>query len=863
MLFRQTLICAAVCCGLATTFVGVGRLRAESPEPVSPEPVIAADKSDAAAGDTLVVARTVQLQFNNPTAATKLRGQDARVQLVVAGANASGDLRDVTRQVHWRVVPEGIVNVDSSGYVVPVADGDVTIIASLPDGSPAGIPAADPQTAEFQLSVTDTGNEPPLSFPGRIVPIFTKLGCNGGGCHGKAAGQNGFQLSLLGFEPREDYKHLVGESRGRRVSPALPDHSLLLLKAINASPHGGGQRLEKDSHEYRILRRWIAQGMPYGEGEGPQVESIQVVPQHRRLYPAAEQQLAVVATYSDGTVEDVTRAAVFESNDPDMAEVSPTGLVKLGSMIGDVAVMARYQGQVTVFRADIPLPAEQLQLTAGESLTPEPRNVVDTHVFAKLQSLGIPASGECDDATYLRRVTLDIAGRLPTLAETEQFEQDQGADKREQLVERLLASQDYAEYFASKWNAILRNRRQRGELHYSTMAFYDWIRSSLDANKPYDQFVHEIISAAGSVANNPPVAWYQQVPDINQRVEDAAQLFLGQRVQCARCHHHPYEKWSQADYARMAAFFATVTKRVDGDPVEPMFFTRVAAATQPDPKSGQALAPAGLDSEPLPIDVSEDPRMHLADWMTNSENPFFAKALVNRYWKHFFGRGLIEPEDDLRVTNPPSNPVLLDALADSFVESGYDLKALIRLLVLSRSYSLDHQPRAANLGDERSYSRFYPKRLQAEVLLDAVDRVTLSETRFGGMPAGTRAVALPDTAFESYFLDVFGQPSASTACECERTQDANLAQSLHLLNSEEMQNKLSGAQARAAQLAADNERSNEAKISELYRLAFSRPPREQEMQATLNYLAGKENQQEAYEDIIWSLVNSKEFLFNH
>ncbi|KAA5541844.1 DUF1553 domain-containing protein [Roseiconus nitratireducens] len=794
------------------------------------------------------------LAFDHRQEDLELRGRDARLQLIVSRSDTSGNVTDATREVTYTVDPDGIVEVSQEGFVTPLADGACTIVAESAEGT----------RVATSLVVADMTANPPLSFPGQIVPIFTKLSCNGGGCHGKAAGQNGFKLSLLGFEPREDYRHLIDESRGRRISPAIPDRSLLLLKATNASPHGGGQRLQVDSHEYRMLRRWIAQGMPYGNGDEPTVVSIEVFPPHRRLSPSSRQQLSVVATYSDGSREDVTRGAVYESNDPEMAEVNARGLVELQEFVGDVAVMARFQGQVAVFRADIPLTSTStLAGEASQMEFPEPRNIVDELVFKKLASLRIPASPPCDDATYLRRVTLDIAGRLPTLQEAQAFASDGSPDKRARWVDHLLDSFDHAQYFANKWNAILKNRRQRGELHLSTMAFHDWIQQSIYSNQPYDQFVRDIITASGSVASNPPVAWYQQVNDVNQRVEDAAQLFLGQRIQCARCHHHPYEKWSRSDYAQMAAFFTTVTKKADGDPAEPDYVTRVAAAQLPDPKTGKPLPPAGLDAPPVTPRPGEDPRVQLADWMTDPSNPYFARAIANRYWKHFMGRGLIEPEDDLRVTNPPSNPELLDALADTLVKSGYDLKALIRMITVSKAYALDSQPMERNLGDRRSYSRFYPKRLQAEVLLDAVDQVTGTPTRFAGMPQNVRAVSLPDTEFDSYFLDVFGRPDSTTACECERSQDANLTQSLHLLNSEQMQNKLSDDGGRAAALAADPSRTDQQKVEELFQIALSREPADEEMKAMVSYLSRKEDSRKAYEDLIWSLINSKEFLFNH
>jgi hypothetical protein len=760
-----------------------------------------------------------------------------------------GHMRDVTHTVTLSATPEGIVEFDGS-LVVPKRDGIVVITASDSSGA----------RAETEVQVRGMGQESEISFPATILPIFTKLGCNGGGCHGKASGQNGFKLSLLGFGPKEDHEHLASESRGRRISLSHPDGSLLLLKALNASPHGGGQRLQKDSHEHRMLRRWISQGMPYGPTDLPQLESIEVHPAHRRMEPGTDQQLSVVAKYSDGRIEDVTRAAVFESNDPEMATVSATGLVELGHVVGDVAVMTRFQGHVNVFRADIPLLREE---GAPAPAFPEPSgHLVDSLILGKLQSLGIAPSNVCDDATFLRRVTLDIAGRLPTIDEADEFQRDSAADKREKLVDRLLSSGDYADHFAGKWNAILRNRREGDQLGFATVAFHQWIRESILQNKPYDQFVHEIVAASGTVANHPPVAWFQQVPDTNQRIEDAAQLFLGQRIQCARCHHHPYEKWSQADYAQLSAFFSTVSKKSDGDPAEPIYFSRVGGATATDPSSGQNLGPAGLDAQATPVAPHEDPRIAFADWMTDSNNPFLAKALVNRYWKHFMGRGLIEPEDDLRVTNPPSNPELLDGLARYFVESGFDTRALIRLMVTSRTYQLASDASPDNLGDRRSYSRYYPKRLQAEVLLDAIDHVTQSPTRFAGMPPGTRAVALPHTGFSSYFLTVFGRPQATTACECERTQEANLSQSLHLLNSQEIQGKLAADSGRAAKLVSDS-RPEAEKIQELYRVALGRQPNDSELAATVAYVSNNENRREAYEDVIWSLINSKEFLFNH
>ncbi len=386
------------------------------------------------------------------------------------------------------------------------------------------------------------------------MPLFTKYSCNGGGCHGKSGGQNGFRLSLLGFEPKEDYEYLVKEGRGRRLFPAAPDQSLLLLKATARLPHGGGQRIEADSPAYSLLQRWIEQGMPYGKESDPKVTHIEVLPGERLMEREGTQQIVVIAHYSDGSTEDVTRTTQFDSNDTEMAEVSASGLVTTSQLTGSVAVMARYLGHVDVFRATIPLGIKTDKL-------PPINNFVDELVLKKLQALGLPSSQTCDDATFLRRASVDIAGRLPTLAESEAFLTDSSTEKRDKLVSRLLDSTDYADYFANKWAAILRNKRRLDVEKRSTFAFHEWIRESLNENKPYDRFVREILTATGTPGQSPPVGWYREVKDASAQLEDTAQLFLGLRIQCARCHHHPFEKWSQQDYYGFSAFFAQVGRK--------------------------------------------------------------------------------------------------------------------------------------------------------------------------------------------------------------------------------------------------------------------------------------------------------------
>ena len=708
------------------------------------------------------------------------------------------------------------------------------------------------------------------SFINDVVPVLTKSGCNVGVCHAKAGnGQNGFQLSLLGFEPLEDYEHLVKEGRGRRLSPSAPEQSLLLLKGTGRVPHGGGARLDPDSEGYALIRDWIEQGMAYDATNDPKLVTFEVQPAKSTVVLGGEQQLKALAHFSDGSVRDVTQIALYESNDAAMADVNRAGNVKVQDISGKVSVMVRYQDRITVFSASVPLGA------AVENLPPA-KNFVDELVFANLKELGIPPSAVCDDATFLRRVTLDIGGRLPTQEEAAAFLADTNPNKRTAVIDQLLQSPDYADYFANKWAALLKNRRDDASDIVSNFAFHAWIRDSLLANKPYDQFVRELLAATGTVIGNPPVAWYKRVKEPKQQLEDVAQLFLGVRMQCAQCHHHPFERWSQDDYYALAAFFTQIGRKPSDTRGEDLIFHKRGIATATNMKTGLPLKPAALGDVIPPISPDEDPRLKLADWMSQPENPFFAKSLVNRYWKHFFQRGLIEPEDDIRDSNPPTNPELLAALEQHFIESGFDLKNLVKTITCSTAYQLSAMPNEANSKDRQNYSRYYPRRMPAEVLLDAIDTLTASPTDFPNLPPGTRAVSLPDNSYNrsSPFLRVFGRPEGESVCECERVQSSSLAQSLHLMNAADIKAKLRNPNGRAEQLAKDT-RTPEEKIRELYLVAFSREPRPEEQQIALQFLnevrldangqpiAAQNALRENFQDLIWALVNTKEFLFNH
>lgn len=725
-------------------------------------------------------------------------------------------------------------------------------------------------TLVVSLTGVADADDPPVSFVNDVIPVLTKAGCNAGACHAKAGGgQKGFQLSLLGFEPQDDYAQLVEDGRGRRLFPAAPEQSLILTKASGRTPHGGGTRLAQNSASYALLLRWIKQGAPYGTGSEPKIVSVEVQPKRGLIQMGGRQQLKVLAKYSDGSVRDTTRLALYESNADAMANVTEDGLVEVRDLPGKVAVMVRYQGEVSVFTAAVPLGAPVKNLPAA-------RNFVDEHVFANLKQLGIPPSPVCDDAIFLRRVTLDIAGRLPTEKEATAFLASPKSDKRDAVIDRLLRSPQYADFFASKWVPLLKNRRDNASDITSNFAFHAWIRDSLLANVPYDQFVRELLAATGTVIGNPPVAWYKRVKDPKEQLEDVAQLFLGVRMQCAQCHHHPFERWSQDDYYSLAAFFSQIGRKPTATRGEDLIFHKRGIATAKNVKSGELLRPAALGDDVGEIAPDEDPRLRLADWMSSKDNPFFAKALVNRYWKHFFKRGLIEPEDDIRDTNPPTNPELLAALEKHFISSGFDLKDLVRQITRSRTYQLSAMPNEHNKADRQNYSRYYPKRLQAEVLLDAVDDMTGAVTVFANLPRGTRAIALPDNSYNksSAFLRVFGRPNSQSVCECERVQTSSLAQSLHLINSAEMKSKLATANGRAATLAKSAS-PQEEKIASLYLAAFSRQPRAAELRTAIDYLneplvdakgqpveknkAARQN----FQDLIWALVNTKEFLFNH
>jgi hypothetical protein len=792
-----------------------------------------------------------------------LNGGDDAAQLILTATLPDGRLHDLSGDAKYTVGDGKTVRVMSTGRVIPIANGTTEIVAAFGD-----------KTVKVPVTAAHVDENLPINFPNQIVPIFTKLGCNSGGCHGKASGQNGFKISLLGFEPETDFTALVKEARGRRLQPSAPEHSLLLEKAAGTIAHGGGRKMERDSDEYKLVRRWIAAGMPYGKETDPTVERISMYPEHRVMTRNNKQQFAVYAHYTDGMVEDITRRAQYDSNDQEIASVDPQGLVRTLGLSGEAAIMARYRGHVATFRATVPLGQKIPDYQFGQ------QTVVDQFTSKKWKELGLVPSALATDESFIRRVYLDLTGTLPTPKQVVEFVKDADAKKRDKIIDKLLESAEYSYYFANKWADILRVKRgkdgnsaQRAE---GTFAFHDWIREAVANDRPYNEFVRDILGATGDETKNPPTVWYKDLQQPEQFVDDTAQVFLGLRIACANCHHHPYEKWSQDDYWGMAAFFSRIGKKQIAQPAnnpnaqasnQQVIFSRPTGSVN-NKRTGQPAKIKPLDGAPMDVVGEDDPRLKLVDWMVDPKNPFFAKAVANRYWAHFFGRGIVDPIDDMRVTNPPSNPELLDALAKNLIDNKYSLKSLVKTIVKSRTYQLSAIPNEFNKNDKQAFARYYPKRLGAEVLLDALCQVTDSPSQFGGLPsdkyAPKRAIQLPDESFSSYFLDVFGRPQRISACECERVSEANQAQALHLLNSDEVQTKLSRAGGRADALVNPKDtRSDSEKIEELFLWAFARKPSSDDMKAALEHIAKHEKQKKvAYENILWALLNTKEFIFN-
>ncbi|QDV67501.1 hypothetical protein Poly24_12010 [Rosistilla carotiformis] len=704
----------------------------------------------------------------------------------------------------------------------------------------------------------------PVSFELEVQPILAARGCSTGPCHGKQNGQNGFQLSLLGFDSNFDYNAIARDARGRRVFPTSPRESLLLLKATGELPHGGGRKLDEQSAEYRTLLRWIESGMPRNLPDEPSLDQVTVSPTQKFLKPGESLPLVVTAHYSNGTQQDVTAMAMYQSNESATVAVGDDGVVRAGSLPGEAAIMVRYMNVIATCNVAIPLAGD----VPDDLYADLPRNnFIDDHVWNKLQSLGITPSASVDDAKFMRRVYTDIIGRLPTADEATAFLNDPSSTKRLNLIDDLLQRPEYAEHWANKWADLLRPNPYR--VGIKAVLNYDlWIRERFRKNVPWDQFVRELLTAQGSTFHNGAVTLFRDRRSPDELTTITTQLFLGIRLECAKCHHHPFEKWSQHDFYSFASYFAGLGRKGTGvsPPISGSEEIVYAAkkGTVNHPTTGASLAPAPLFGTAEVGADDKDTRVAMAAWITSPENDYFAQTMANRIWADMMGRGIVEPVDDLRATNPPSNGPLLDALADHFRESGFDIQELIRAIAASAVYSLDSVPNERNVGDTRNFSRRYRQRLRAEVLMDSVAEVTGVEDNFTGMPAGSRAKEIWTHRITSQFLDAFGRPDPNQDPPCERQEQTTVTQTLHLMNSKTMQAKITSDSGRAADLSKSDLKPEEV-VRQLYLSTYSRLPDDAELEFGVSLFSGGPTdpavRRDAIQDLMWALLNTPEFMF--
>jgi hypothetical protein len=834
---------------------------------------------------------------------------------VIAVAVVDGREVDVSSQISLAVAAPGIVKIQGR-EVEAVTNGATEIVAEF-----AG------QQVKIPLKVESAGEPTAPSFRHDVLPVLTRFGCNQGACHGKLAGQNGFRLSLRGYAPEWDHDWLTREFFGRRISSAMPAESLLIRKPNGREPHGGGRLFEPGSRAEQTLLDWIRSGAPNLIADEPLVTRLEIFPGDRTLVPGDAQQIGVFAHYADGRIRDVTWLSQFFTNDASVVEVTAAGLVK-ALRAGETVVRVHFQGEVVVTQFSIPF----LERVDPALLSERP-GVVDQHVFSKLASLNIPPSPAADDATFLRRVYLDIIGTLPTVQESEAFLADPSPDKRSKLIDRLLDRPEWVDFWTLQLCDQLQNRKERDHDvrgAKGVRSFHAWMRQQLAANRSWREIAAAVLTSQGTTADQPQVGYYVVTLGEQRRVEDSevvssvAQAFLGTRVGCAKCHNHPLERYTQDDYYRLAAFFARVQlkrknptegptalligsedeertekqlvearKKLDeaqekaagksGPEAEPLLKEverrsrelaeqeRRLAELRNNPKvrqprTGQMMPPLPLDRSEISLAGNEDPRAALVRWMHNPSNEAFSGNMVNRLWKHFFHVGLVEPVDDLRASNPPSNRGLWQALNQEFVGHHYDLKHLMRLMLNSRTYQLSSATVPANENDQRHYSHYYARRLPAEVLLDAISQVTDVPDQFQGYPLGVRAIQVPDPGVSSPFLSMFGRSDRVTACACERNGEVTLPQLLHLQCGDGLTQKLNQPESRLKQLLSQKP-ENHSLARSVFLAALAREPRPAELQAIESALGNSQHEDQAREDAVrdlfWAVLNTKEFAFNH
>jgi len=781
-----------------------------------------------------------------------LTGAGDSAQLIVYSTQ-QGRHVDLTRSSDCSVElsPKNLAGLDDRRRITAASDGQGVLTVQV-----HGV------RKEIPITVTGIAEPPAVDFERDVQPVLTRYSCNAGTCHGKQRGQNGFQLSLLGFDPAFDYDALTKEGRGRRTFSPVPEHSLLLLKPTNAVPHGGGKRIDANSPAYALLQRWIVAGMPRTTAGTAAVTGIAVEPSQAILARKTQQQLRVVARYVDGSTRDVTAMTAFQSSESAVVAVDDRGLMTAGLILGDAAVMARYRGLIAVCAVVTPHPDPA---PADIYARLPVHNGVDRAVWRQLQRLGITPSDAAAEHTVLRRLYLDLIGRGPTAEEARQYLDDTNPDKRARLIDRLLDDPEYAEHWANKWTDLLRPNPYRVGIK-ATLNYDAWIREAFRSNKPYDQFVRELITAQGSTFHNGATTLFRDRRSPDEITTLVSQLFLGIRLECAKCHHHPFEVYGQDHFYSFAAYFAQLGRKGTGvsPPISGSeeFVFASGKGTVTHPLSGAAMSPRPLYGEAPSLDGVEDPRVALAAWITSPDNRYFTRTIANRVWADVMGRGLVEPVDDLRATNPPSNPELLELLAAEIRDHQFDLKHLLRFIASSYAYGLSSLPNDRNAADQRSFSRHYRQRLRAEVLFDTVCQVTGDQPDFDAMPSGSRAKELWTARIPSLFLDAFSRQDPNQDPPCERNTEPTIVQALHLMNSEKLMQQVMSDDGRAARLAA-SDRTNEQLIDDVYLSIYARRPLPDEISAALEYFPKEGSRRAAVEDLMWALVNTAEFVFEN
>jgi len=761
---------------------------------------------------------------------------------VVQATFADGITRDVTAEVQAQLKQADLVRLDKN-VLYPVKDG-VTELKISYAGRDVTVP----------IAVKDATADQPISFQLDVMPVFMKAGCNVGSCHGAARGKDGFRLSLFGFDPEGDHYRLTREFAGRRLNLAVPQESLLLEKATGKVPHTGGKKIEEGGELYNAIVRWLQAGAPMDAPTVARPVAVEFYPKGGVLDgKGASQRLTVRAKYSDGTDRDVTHLAYFMTNNSLTAAVSQDGVVTGGER-GEAFVSARFE----TFNVGVPfivLP-KGLQFTFPH--TPE-NNYIDTLIVHKLKKLRMTPSGLCDDETFLRRVSLDIIGMLPTPEESRKFMDDADPKKREKLVDELLTRKEFVELWVMKWAELLQIRSTNTVSYKSTLLYFEWLQDKISHNVPMDQMVRELLASKGGTFSSPATNFYQVETDTLKLTENVAQVFMGMRIQCTQCHNHPFDRWTMDDYYSFASFFSQIGRKQGEDPREQIIFNagggEVNHLTKKHPLPPKFLGGA------VPDVKGKDRREVLANWLASDANPYFATNLANIVWGHFFGKGIVEPVDDVRVSNPPSNEELLQELGKRFREYKYDFRKLVRDICTSRTYQLATQANPTNELDTRNFAKAEVRRLRAEVLLDVVSEVTETKNKFQGLPLGARAVQIADGRVGTYFLTTFGRATRETVCSCEVKMEPNLSQALHLLNGDTVTQRIVAGGVIPRLLAA--KKTSAEIIDELYIRCLSRRPTKEELSALGSVVAQAADKQKALEDVFWGILNSREFLFNH